>query len=339
LLRVRIGTAWPGVGGSERVSASSPRTVQAGGVDVCEDQTGSRQLIQFRRQAAAASERLHHVGAQALQRDQHDLPRLWRHAGQRPGIGCGLALAKHRRHALVGHDAVERAVVEVVVAQGAEEFVVTVARQLALHRAAGRFAQAIAWRNRRDEGHERHTGADGQASRDAASRGARRPPDPHGNERVEQQRRTAKRCQPRADRIGLADVAEHLARVDQVVDGDEVEARDELPPEDDFARGDEQHRAHERGAERACRHRVQPPAGGSGWARKREQREGQQHESKRGQVVHRADEQDRRQVLQRPRSRRRLGRRQAESQQGVDGKEEPAYPTQRRVARRNAKRQ
>ena len=42
------------------------------------------------------------------------------------------------------------------------------------------------------------------------------------------------------DRIRLADVADHLVGVEQVVDRDEIEARGEFLPEHRFGDGDEQ---------------------------------------------------------------------------------------------------
>jgi len=44
------------------------------------------------------------------------------------------------------------------------------------------------------------------------------------------------------DRVGLADVGEHLVGVHQIVHGDEVEAHAELVPEQPFGERGEQHR-------------------------------------------------------------------------------------------------
>ena len=63
----------------------------------------------------------------------------------------------------------------------------------------------------------------------------------------QQQPRAADARQDRADRVGLDDVADHLVRVDQVVDRDEVEARAELLPEEDLRDGREADRGHDAG--------------------------------------------------------------------------------------------
>ena len=43
------------------------------------------------------------------------------------------------------------------------------------------------------------------------------------------------------ERIGFPDVVDDLFRVDQIIDGDEVEANAEFVPENPFRRGDKQH--------------------------------------------------------------------------------------------------
>src|SRR5699024_8108827 len=52
-------------------------------------------------------------------------------------------------------------------------------------------------------------------------------------EKHDHQRADADQCQPAANGVGLGDVADHFAGINEVVDGDEVEAGTEFIPEGD----------------------------------------------------------------------------------------------------------
>ena len=127
------------------------------------------------------------------------------------------------------------------------------------------------------------------AGRSRARRLRRAPERPH-RQRDEDGRR---RCEPQQDRrhpIRLADVADHLARVDQVVDRDEVEARREFVPEHEFRCGREDEDAECDRGQRDRRH-TEGPARAPGRPQPREQRDRQQPESCRRQVVSQPDQQ------------------------------------------------
>ena len=220
----------------------------------------------------------------------HALDRQSGVAGEldRPGVGefaaqflVGL-LDRHRR--------IEAVVVDLVGIKCVEELPVTVAGQLLRLDAAREF---LPRRRNQQVGRQRHRDVTGHLQGSPAEAGRRRlrraPERPH-RQRDKDGRR---RCEPQQDRrqsVRLADVADHLARVDQVIDRDEVEARRKFVPEHEFRCGRENKDAEcDRGQRN--RRRTEGPARTARRPGPGEQRNRQQPESRGRQVVSQPDQQ------------------------------------------------
>ena len=123
--------------------------------------------------------------------------------------------------------------------------------------------------------------------------------------------------QPR-NRIRLPDVAEHLARVDQIVDGDEVEARAELVPEEPL-RERREDQAEDRHEEEDRGERRMQPAGKDALGQQREVDE-RRHGDPRSQcgVLQQADPEGAADRARMPADRLPTGHQQCESRREGD---------------------
>lgn len=117
----------------------------------------------------------------------------------------------------------------------------------------------------------------------------------------EQHGRRAQRAEQQRHRVGLADVADHLARVQEVVHGDEVEARAELVPEHELGQRHEQREPKDRRRQNNIERRSHLAAAPRVWRQPGHQREGQQHETRHAEVVDEAQRQPQRQAQRRER--------------------------------------
>ncbi len=219
------------------------------GVEVIEEHALANQRVEIRRDVALAAEFLEEVGRQALHADQHHIEVLLRAgvadlAGEIArivadvrGLGCLDQLAHALERFVVRQRAVEARVVEVAAAEGREKLVDAVAGQLVDVVVVGAVLIGALERHRRDhrdqQPHQHHLAALQEACAGIAGAQAATA-DPYDHQRGQGQQ-----AEPGAQRIRLANVADHLGGVDQVIHRDEVEARAELAPEHQFRSADE----------------------------------------------------------------------------------------------------
>jgi len=226
------------------------------GVDVVEEQALVGERVQVRGDVAVArAESLQEIGREAFHADQHYVQVLLgtgvadragevaRIVAQVGGIGRLQTLAHTLERDLPGQGAIEARVVQVAAAEGVEELVDAVAGQLVDVGVVAAVLHGAVDRQHRD--HRQHQPAEHHlaAGREPAAgidRAQPAPGRPHDD-----QRQQADQAHPQPDRVRLADVADHLGGVDQIVDRDEVEAHAELAPEHELRGGHEQQPVHQ----------------------------------------------------------------------------------------------
>ena len=245
---------------AERHRLEPAHRAGAGGVDVGEAEPVAGHAVEVGRQALRRTPGADELGRQALDHDQDDVARP---AGK-PGAvrlgglvlerGRGLRAAVERLalDAEPAQDAVglllrdrgvEAVVVEFVAAHRRGEGEEAVGRELVGVGVADR-AHLVDRRggHRRQRNHDRRGGVgEAAAPRDGLRVGA---PQPRPDRERDGQSRHRQAADDPGDRIRFADVADHLVRIEQVVDGDEVETRRELEPERGLGDGPEQQHEH-----------------------------------------------------------------------------------------------
>jgi hypothetical protein len=149
-------------------------------------------------------------------------------------------------------------------------------------------------------------------------------PRPQGPTR--EQGKTADHEQQGTDRVFVADVADHLGGVDQVVDGDKVEARIELLEEEVFAHRHEQH-------QRGRRPQRQADRDAASRCECKQQGQRQQQVAGLDGVVDRADRQGSEQGAGQHTVRATEGRPQHQARQYADSEVKQQHGRQRRDSR------
>ena len=219
------------------------------------------------------------------------------------------------------HARVEGAVVELVVVVGGEQLVHAVGGELVHEAVVGELLVALVHQRESHERQRERERADriARPARQVVGSRARKQPT-RGKEQGD--RRDEHPAEQRGERIGLADVARHFARVDQVVDRDEVEARRELIPEQKLGHAAEDEREGRREEPRR-QQRSMPPARPHSRRREREPRTQRRRQvEQREQVEDRADAEHLRKV---PQGQRHLGvrhRKQRDALEHRDREEE-----------------
>ena len=145
-----------------------------------------------------------------------------------------------------------RHVIEFVAVGSGEELVQAVARELVGQGVGGKVALCAVHPGEHEERRGEHRHGPQQAVAElpgGARRCAQRRQQPVAQQPHDQPRERGEHHQDPPDGVGLADVADHFARVEQVVHRDEVEARAELLPEEPFGYEQEQRAEHQRPAE------------------------------------------------------------------------------------------
>ena len=217
-------------------------------------------------------------------------PDVERMVADETGIRLGDFGAQQGASFGVGQGGVELAVVEFVVAEGGEELEGAVARQFALIDVT-----ALAMREGLADDGEVEAGGQQQpaeSQRRLAPRQRRRIE--AGDELAFQRQRgdagdDGEHAEQAIDRVGLDDVVDDFLGIDQVIDGDEIEADAEFVPEQPFGGGDEEH-GEEADAGGDQQQRA-VPAGAPQFLRADQQVKGGQQRGidQEGQVVHGAD--------------------------------------------------
>ncbi|MNE11555.1 hypothetical protein D3C80_1043190 [compost metagenome] len=225
-----------------------------GGIEVVEEQAVLAQLVEVGGQAAAVAEAAEVLGRQALDGHQYHVE-LGRRAGvvdlpadiQRlpvieTSIGFLQFLAQERGDFRLVQRRVELLVVQLVVAEGGEELVRAVAGQFVLVGVAAEAARMLLV----ERGEAKATAGGKQGETDQALAQQRQfAVQGAAHQRAQGERQADGQRGDGAEqtehRVGLEDVVDHFLRVDQVVDGDEVETHAELVPEQPFGQGAEQH--------------------------------------------------------------------------------------------------
>jgi len=278
----------------------------AGGIEIVEVQALAAQGIEVRREVARIAVTAHVLGAEAFDGHQDDVGRalltvctdvaadVLGFLALELCIGFG-QLLMHLRADFAGAEAgVELGVVQFVVTEGGEELVRAVAGQLAL---IG-IAALAAWELLVDH-HAVQADQYGQHSQPghALTRGGGRAGEgldqwlaQHQGKQDRSQRDAAEQC---GQWVGFADVVQHFLGIDQVVDGDEVEAYAEFVPEQPLGHGNEQHHEQADHQQAAKQPMVGTRAPQSVWAQRQVQAQRQGRVDEEAQVVDRPVKEDR----------------------------------------------
>jgi len=151
------------------------------------------------------------------------------------GSGCGLHALQHflGDHQVLarGQGVVEGLVVQVVVAKSAPKIVIAVAREFARARILKPTLRSIAHQGERQHGQDQRDAQLQAAPRKTIGRPQRLLPQGAPDERANACGEHGQARQDPAHGVGLANIAQHLARVDQVVHGDEIEPHAKFVPE------------------------------------------------------------------------------------------------------------
>ena len=324
----------------------SAHGAQAGRIQFGEHQAFMREPVEIGRQAFAAAEGFDVIGTQAFHRHQHHIHRLGRRGRFdaaldrlrvvdkfRLGLRFLKFVAQDLARLLDGNGLVEGLEVEIVGAEGAHEVVIPVAREFARRGGRQQIAHAIADEKEREHRQDQQGRQHGVPARPPPGRTTGRAPQRPRHQGEQHQGANADRGQDPADRIRLLNVADHLTRIDEVIDRDEIEARSEFVPEQTFGRGGEQHAEHAADHERAQHQAMQPAPEAPIGEKSEHQGERHQHIRGGGKVV----DQPRAEYAQQP-QRRVIGRivlehHQSDADQKVHADEQRGNPQQGSVTR------
>src|SRR6266705_903884 len=249
----------------------------ARGIHPAEPQALARQLVQVRREAVAVAVDAEKLCDQALDADQNDVQAAFGPAGAHLALEAVAARTEQaaavflERRADLRHRLGERqggvvtVVAELVAVIRREELVDAVSGEVVRGVLRGEILQVDAEETHR-RGDRARIGEEREKRRTPAERLTAPAPDAPGERRRDRSRRQKQRKQDRPDRIALPYVAQHLGGVNEVVHRDEVEAREELVPEEPFRDrekerevGEREHREDHRGPVQAA---ARDPVGG-----------------------------------------------------------------------------
>src|SRR6266568_2808246 len=264
----------------------SPHGAVPGGENLREPQALAREPVQIRRQAATIAVGAEEFGPEALDADENDVQAAFRPARAHLALEALAARAEQapavflESRANLRHRLGERqggvmtVVAELVAVIRGKELIDAVSGEIVRSVFRGEILQVDVEETHR-RGDRARIGEEREKSRSPAERLAAPAPDAPDEQRGDRRRGQKQREQDRPDRIALPDIAQHFGGVKEVIDRDEVEAREELVPEKPL--GDREHREDHRGPVQAV---ARDPVG-----REREPQHQRRNQVERGEDV------------------------------------------------------